>query len=199
MLEQMCVNVNVWAWAFADRHRPAHSIMISKGAVTLTTLLQLASYNAWANQRVFETCVAVSSDQLGEEAKGTYGSIAETLAHVVEVEDVYRLMLLGRDPKELTGGGDYMQHDAAWFAERSRQLGNEYVAMLDKRDSNWLESTFVVPWFDMTLTRRDGLLQTWMHSAQHRAQVLSTLGVLGFDVPDVDYIFMLTLERDAAE
>lgn len=159
----------------------------------MRTLLQLARYNAWSNQRVFETCAAISADQLGEEAGGTYGSISETLAHLVEVEDVYLLMLQGRDPHALAD--DYLAHETPWFATRSHELGDAYAALLAAQDEDWLQERFVVPWFDLALSRRDGLLQVWTHSAQHRSQILSALGAHGIDVPDVDYIFMLSLEQ----
>jgi uncharacterized damage-inducible protein DinB len=164
----------------------------------MKTLLQMARYNSWANQRVFETCAAVSIDQLSEEAKGTYGTLADTLTHLVEVEDVYLLMLQGKNPKEFSDDGEYLSHDISWFAQRSTEVGDRYRAMLEAQDEQWLESSFVVPWFGFALTRRDGLLQTWLHSAQHRAQILSTLGALGIDVPDVDYIFMLSLDQPSS-
>ncbi len=163
----------------------------------MRTLLSLARHNTWANDRVFDACTAVPPGQLSDAAKGTYGSVVETLKHLVEVEEIYLLMLRGSDPKSL--GKDYLQHDAAWFAERSRALGEEYRALLANQDEAWLEDQFVVPWFGFALSRRDGLIQVWMHSAQHRSQVLSALGSHGVDVPDVDYIFMLSLEQDGSK
>lgn len=165
----------------------------------MQTLLSVARYNAWANQRVFDACAAIAPDQLSEEARGTYGSVKETLAHLVEVEDIYLLMVRGDDLTKVTKDENYMSHDAAWFANRSRELGDGYRQMLDANDDDWLEETFVVPWFGFPITRRDGLLQVWMHSAQHRAQVLSALGSHGIEVPDVDYIYMLSLEKENQE
>jgi len=162
----------------------------------MQTLRRLARYNGWANQRVFEACAALSPEQLAEIERGTVGSIGETLAHLVEVEDIYRLMLQGRDPGELTGDASYLTHDTPWFAGRSQQLGDEYQTLLNAHDDGWLQESFVVPWFGFALSRRDGLLQAWMHSAQHRAQILSALGTHGIDVPDVDYIFMLSLDQE---
>ncbi len=165
----------------------------------MKTLRQLALYNDWANQRVFDICAAASTQDLSQAAKGTVGSVGETLAHLVEVEDVYLLMLQGRDPGDVTDDDDYLSHDTPWFAQRSLELGKAYQAMLSKNDEAWLESTFSVPWFGFALSRRDGLLQVWTHSAQHRAQVLSALGSHDIEVPDVDYIFMLSLEPGAKE
>lgn len=164
----------------------------------MQTLRQLARYNAWANQRVFDACAALTAGRLAEVERGTYGSVGETLAHLVGVEDVYLLMLQGRDLSESVGDGSYSAHDTTWFAKRSDDLGAEYQALLAAHDEQWLEERFVVPWFGFALSHRDGLLQVWMHSAQHCAQILSALGAHGIEVPDVDYIFMLSLDQDAA-
>ena len=165
----------------------------------MQTLRRMARHNAWANARVFDTCAAIAPEQLSDEAKGTYGSVGETLAHLVEVEDIYLLMLRGDDLGAVTKDESYLSHDSTWFANRSRELGNDYRDMLNAYDEDWLSETFVVPWFGFPITRRDGLLQTWMHSAQHRAQVLSALGSHGIEVPDVDYIYMLSLEQETKD
>jgi len=165
----------------------------------MQTLKGMARYNAWANQRVFDACAAIATEQLSEEARGTYGSVGDTLAHMVEVEDIYLLMLRGEDVGQITNDEGYMSHDAEWFANRSRELGDRYRETLEANNEDWLNDTYVVPWFGFPITRRDGLLQVWLHSAQHRAQVLSALGSHGIDVPDVDYIYMLSLDQDSQE
>ena len=162
----------------------------------MQTLPRMARYNTWANQRVFDACAAIATEQLSEEAKGTYGTVGETLAHMVEVEEIYLLMLRGDDVSQVTNDDSHMTHDSAWFASRSRELGDGYRETLEEKDEAWLGETFIVPWFGFPLTRRDGLLQVWLHSAQHRAQVLSALGSHGIEVPDVDYIYMLSLEHE---
>ena len=161
----------------------------------MRTLLDLARYNAWANQRVFATSAALSSAVLSAEAKGTYGSVQETLAHLVEVEEIYLLMLQERN---LQGwdSDEFMTHDAAWFVQRSRELGTEYQSLLAGKDESWLSDQFVVPWFGFPISRRDGLLQAWTHSAQHRSQILSELGSHGLQPPDIDYIFMRSEEQE---
>ncbi len=165
----------------------------------MQTLLQLARYNAWANERVFNVRAAASADQLSEDEKGTYGSLAETLAHLVEVEEIYLIMLQDQDVSQVTDDESYMEHDTNWFSRRSAELGAAYHSLLEARENDWLDEQFTVPWFGFPISRRDGLIQVWMHSAQHRAQVLSVLGSHGVDVPDVDYIFMLSLEHEGSK
>jgi uncharacterized damage-inducible protein DinB len=174
----------------APRTRRATEIIFDqKGKHGMQTLLNLAHYNAWANQRVFDTSAALSTAILSAEAKGTYGSVQETLAHLVEVEEIYLLMLQDADVNSWDSDA-FMGHDNAWFAQRSRALGAEYQALLAGNDESWLSDQFVVPWFGFPISHRDGLLQAWTHSAQHRSQILSELGSHGFQTPDIDYIFM---------
>jgi uncharacterized damage-inducible protein DinB len=164
----------------------------------MQTLRDLARYNSWANQRVFASATALSGAVLSAEARGTYGSVKLTLAHLVEVEDIYLLMLQGSDPSAVTGNDNYFAHDTVWFAQRSRDLGAVYDALLAAQDEAWLASLFTVPWFGFPMSRRAGLLQTWTHSAQHRSQILSELGSHGIETPDIDYVYMLSLEHEAA-
>lgn len=151
----------------------------------MDTLRNLYAHHAWANARVFTTCRAVDRQRLDEQAPGTYGSLAQTLRHLVVVEDAYIHMLRG-DPLDQIESRN--EHDLEWFAERSTQLGQEYLAVLDRADASFLTAPLNVPWFDFPLTKHDGLLQVLSHSAQHRAQTLSVLGAHGVDVPDLDYV-----------
>lgn len=55
----------------------------------METLRRLGQGSAWANGRVFAACEAVDLTALDAEAKGTLGSIAATLKHLVGVGDIY--------------------------------------------------------------------------------------------------------------
>lgn len=146
------------------------------------------TYNTWANARVFGAVRDVNAAELDASAPGTYGSLAETLKHMVGVEDAYLLML--RDVSPGAGGASesYFAQDLGWFAHRATDLGAAYQTMLASADGAFYSSALHVPWFDFALTKQDGLLQVLSHSAQHRAQVLSVLGARGFEVPGLDYV-----------
>jgi uncharacterized damage-inducible protein DinB len=162
----------------------------------LRTLQQLVRYNGWANRRVFDVCRTAAPGLLSEAAKGTIGSVEETLKHMVAVEEGYLALLQDQDLGETFGDREaYLAQDGAWFARRSPEIAEGYLALVDGRDDAWLEGRLQVPWFDFPMTRRDGLVQVLMHSAQHRAQVLSALGASGVTVPDVDYVTMLAEEH----
>jgi len=157
----------------------------------MSILADFYRYNAWANARVFAACAGQDAAALRQDAGGTLGSIEQTLKHLVGVEDVYLLMLQGQAPGQGEEREAYVAHDLAWFAQRTAQIGAGYQRLLAAQSEALLERALVVPWFDVPLTSRDGLLQVLSHSAQHRAQVLSTLGAQGVETPNIDYVFMV--------
>ena len=156
---------------------------------------RLYHHNAWANARVFEVCLGLPAALLDEEARGTSGTIARTLKHLVAVEDVYLAMLRAGGPEAVGSMEEYLAHDVAWFAGRSAELGEAYLAWLAACDRPALERDLQIPWFDFPVTGEEGLLQVLSHSSQHRAQVLSVLGARGISVPELDYVLMLAEER----
>lgn len=147
-----------------------------------------SAYNGWANARVFGAVRGMDAASLDAEAPGTHGSLADTLTHMIGVEDVYLMML--RDVSAGEGGASetYFAQGLDWFTTRAGQLDGEYQRLLAGADDAFLAAALHVPWFDFALTKRDGLLQVLAHSAQHRAQVLSVLGARGLDVPGLDFV-----------
>jgi uncharacterized damage-inducible protein DinB len=157
----------------------------------MRTLQDLYTYNGWADAQVFSACRAVDQAQLEADAPGTYGTLDETLKHMVQVEDVY-LRMLRSEVLEQSGPPDaYFAHDLAWFQARAAQLAADYADLLATAEPSFYDAPLRVPWFDFALTKHDGLLQVLSHSAQHRAQVLSVLGGHGMEVPNLDYVFFV--------
>ncbi len=90
----------------------------------METLNALIRYNAWANERLFATCAGVDAAALAERADGTIGSMQETHAHLVGVEDLYLIMISGRDIERSFGSREeYFAHDFAWFARAVKRAG----------------------------------------------------------------------------
>lgn len=156
----------------------------------MRTLQLQFQHNAWANQRVLDVVVGLEGTMVSDEAKGTFGSIEETIKHMVGVEDVYLLLIQKLDMATHGSQEAYHAHDLEWFRQRSADLGTDYARLLASADGEFLESELAIPWISVPLTVREGLIQVLSHSAQHRAQILSTLGDRGQQVPHVDYVVM---------
>lgn len=158
----------------------------------MRTLAALFRYNDWANRRVFKVVADLDKQQVEADARGTIGTIEETLKHLVGVEEIYLAMSQGRDLSEPGQRETYFRHDLAWFRERAAELGAGYSELVAGIDERTLERELPVPWIAARLTVHDGLLQVLNHSAQHQAQIFSTLGERGETVPALDYVLMLS-------
>jgi uncharacterized damage-inducible protein DinB len=162
-------------------------------------LIDLYRHNAWANDQVFEAAMHADPALLGEPAPGTRDTVHGTLTHLALVEYVYLAMLEGT-PREQLGAREAYEaqaRDLAWLRSQVQTLGNGYLSLLGRITPEQLEQPLDIPWFDFSVSRRDGLLQVLTHSSQHRSQVLSWLSARGASTPDLDYVTMLQALRPA--
>jgi uncharacterized damage-inducible protein DinB len=60
---------------------------------TLTTLFR---HHLWANLRLFERCAGLTNEQLDAPVVGTYGSIRDTLQHIVGLYHVFSAECLSK-------------------------------------------------------------------------------------------------------
>jgi uncharacterized damage-inducible protein DinB len=64
-----------------------------------STITELIRYNNWANQQVFAACQKLSQDQLAATMLGAYGSIRDTMEHIIRAEAYYVELLTGNRPQ----------------------------------------------------------------------------------------------------
>lgn len=64
-----------------------------------TTLVELFRQNQWANLRLLDACSELSEEQLDASIVGTYGSIQDTLCHIMAAEERYVYRLTGDLPE----------------------------------------------------------------------------------------------------
>src|SRR5690242_2472548 len=64
-----------------------------------TTLVELIRYNNWANAQVLAACQKLDASQLAAAAPGAYGTLRDTLAHIIRAEADYVGRLTGDFPQ----------------------------------------------------------------------------------------------------
>src|SRR5262252_1200865 len=143
-------------------------------------LLELYRHKTWATLRLIEYCQGLGDEHLDATIPGTYGTIRETLHHLVRAEEGYfwtvtRERLSEPLPDEPAPLGE--------LAERIRRLGPRWEALVRETD---------LP--DRPVMSRDGwrfpawvsMTQAIHHADDHRTHVLSILGARGLEVPELD-------------
>ena len=147
------------------------------------TLTMLFSHNLWANLRLLDQCAALSGEQLDATMTGGYGSIRDTLEHIVTAEQ----FLFSRIS---TGQRLYRPDDAPplTMAEMAASLRTTGSGLIEWASRVNADDTVQIDW-DGTL--RDVpktiiLTQVINHATEHRAQIMAILTQLGIQPPELD-------------
>jgi uncharacterized damage-inducible protein DinB len=154
------------------------------------TLLELFRHKTWATLRLIEHCQGLEDEHLDATIPGTYGTIRETLRHLVEAEQGYFSILTRQRFRSKDEGAAFVFPDPVpdgsvpldQLAERVRRLGPRWEALAQDADLAGREVTttngFRVP-------GAVPMAQTIHHADDHRSHVLSILGARGLEVPDL--------------
>ena len=141
------------------------------------------AHHVWATGRLIESCQRLDPDQLGAAVPGTYGSVLETMRHLVGADAAYLYaMTSGRTS----------------YVDTSRMSLTELSEAMAKDGAAWKDLLVEGPDPDAVVVRRreDGsethapvgirLAQVLQHGTDHRSQICTVLTVLGLEPPDID-------------
>lgn len=146
---------------------------------TLTTLF---SHNLWANVRLLERCADLTREQLDARIPGSFGSIYETLQHIVKGEQSYFSRI--STGQALRRPEHEPPMTFAEMIDSARATGSGFIEWVSKVKA---EDTVEVDWDG---TPRDVpktiiLTQVINHATEHREQVKAILTEMGIEPPDL--------------
>ena len=150
---------------------------------SMDTLTVLFRHILWANLRILERCAGLTSEQLGATVVGTFGSIGDTLRHIVVAEQSYFSRISTGQPHRRPK--DAPPLTMAEMAESVRTTGSGLIEWAPKVQA---DDTVQVDWEG---TPRDVpktilLTQVINHATEHRAQIMTIMTQLGVQPPDLD-------------
>jgi uncharacterized damage-inducible protein DinB len=161
-------------------------------------LTELFLHNLWANQQLLRACQELSDEQLDASTVGTYGSIRDTLLHIVGGEEDYLGVLTGEPVAESI----YRNPPASVAAlrERAAAIGEALVTAATRVGQ---EQTFPRRYQGRInhLPAPRFLVQILDHAREHRTHVATILTQLGIEPPDLSgwaYILAMGLESEPA-
>jgi uncharacterized damage-inducible protein DinB len=143
-------------------------------------LVELFRHKTWATLLLIEACQNLDSEALHATTPGTYGTIHDTLHHLVGADQSYLATVTGERPAEPLPREPVSLET---LADLTRQLGLRWEALArDPEIAN------------REITTRDGwrtpaaipLAQAIHHAECHRGHVLSVLGAHGIEIPGLD-------------
>lgn len=148
----------------------------------ISVLVALFRHNVWANEKLLDFCAGLSDAQLDATAAGTYGSIRNTLRHLVRGEVSYVERVNGKlppnpPPREQFSGFAVLRDAAGWTGEELLQL-----ALSARADTLVTESG---PEGTVRYKLADLMVQAINHATEHRTQVSAIITQLGLEPPDM--------------
>jgi len=152
------------------------------------TLLELYRHKTWATLRLIEYCQKLDDEHLDATIPGTFGSIRQTLRHLVSADEGYfSLLTRKRLPEPLPDGlvklGDLPRGPVPLdeLAKRIRALGPRWELLAQDADVAHRECTTTDGW---RVPGSVPMAQALHHADDHRSHILSILGARGLDVPE---------------
>jgi uncharacterized damage-inducible protein DinB len=153
------------------------------GRMSGSLLEDAFGHHVWATLRLIDACLPLSPEQLATVVPGTYGSILETMRHVVGADCSYLFSITaGRDP----------------LIDEDRMDLRELRAAMERNVEAWSSVLAQGPDPDTVVVRRreDGsethapigirLAQALHHGTDHRSQICTVLTTLGVEPPAID-------------
>jgi uncharacterized damage-inducible protein DinB len=141
------------------------------------------SHHVWASLRVLDACATLDDAQLATRVPGTYGSILETLRHLVDGDVFYLNVLQGGLPEPFDKEGSDIAmmraimeaHDPVWQRLVAGKLDPATV-VIEHEDSG----------YETHAPLGIRLAQALYHGTDHRSQICTTLTSLGIEPPEVE-------------
>lgn len=137
--------------------------------------------NEWANLALIEVCRPLTEEQLDATVPGTFGSIRDTLMHIVSAEGGYAFRL-GHEPSpRLLRGAAWPGFDA--LAGMVSAAADSLVAAADTDPTRMIRVGGDDGAFDVEAEVI--LIQAFHHGTEHRGQVCAILTSLGIIPPEL--------------
>ena len=142
------------------------------------------AHHVWATLRLIETCLALSPQQLETTVPGTYGSILQTMRHLVG-DDAFSLFVASEEHTPLIDEGQMglpelraamESNGAAWSRLLNEDLDPSAVLReVDPNDGYQRDAPMGIR-----------LAAALHHGTDHRSQICTALTALGVEPPGID-------------
>jgi uncharacterized damage-inducible protein DinB len=151
-----------------------------------TTLTDAFDHHAWATLRLIDACAALPAERLATTVPGTYGSIIDTLRHLVGADSWYLHRCSGGRTSPIGEEEEATMDLAALREAMTRQAAGWRDLVAGDLDPD-----------DVILARYDDgsathaplgirLAQVLHHGTDHRSQVCTAITSLGVEPPLID-------------
>jgi uncharacterized damage-inducible protein DinB len=156
---------------------------ITMAAMPPPLLADAFGHHTWATLQLLDACAALDDAQLATAVPGTYGSIIDTLRHIVDGDVFYLNVLSGGQPRPFDKDGSDIQAMRAVVeasgVEWQRLVAGELeplAVVVEHEDSG----------YETHAPLGIRLAQALYHGTDHRSQVCTALTTIGVEPPPIE-------------
>ena len=148
-------------------------------------LRDMFEHHLWATEMLIDHLESFPRGRLDEAVPGTYGSMLETLTHLLEADDRYLIRLRDPDPVRKPDRGTV---PLVQLRDEVREHRERWGEALDDLDAGTLSAAVLhaTDYPDTDPAESMLLIQAIHHGNDHRTQICSTLGALELPLPEID-------------
>jgi Uncharacterized protein conserved in bacteria len=151
--------------------------------MTRSDLQDAFDHHVWATVRLIDACLPLTEEQIASPVPGTFGSILETLRHIVGSDAWYLFVISGeRTP--------IIDEDVMLIPELREAMGRhrvEWSSILDEgRDPDSLIVAHRPEGTEGHAPLGIRVAQVLHHGTDHRSQICTGLTALAIEPPDID-------------
>jgi uncharacterized damage-inducible protein DinB len=161
------------------------SVVVPEGdnwRMTARLLDDAFGHHTWASLELMDACAALDEHQLRTGTIGVYGSIIETLRHLVGSDCSYLRVTSGQEHDAVDVEtadlaalrGEMAAHSAAWADLLGRELDADEWLVRHRPDGSETHATVGIR-----------LAQALHHGTDHRSQICTILTNLGVEPPQI--------------
>ena len=149
---------------------------------SMDTITTIFSHNLWANTVLFDRCCELTEEELDASILGVYGSIRETLNHIMRAEKSYLSRI--STGEQYNHPKNRPQLSIKDLLTEVKSTGADFIKWAAKVDEN---DTVIIDW-DGTMREVPKTIilnQVINHATEHRSQIMSIMTQIGIEPPDV--------------
>lgn len=164
--------------------------------------LQLHQFNAWANERVFETLKELPTEMYRKEVESVFPTIADALVHMYQVDYVWLQVLKGKTFEDIFTSIKQLHEelnaaDLQNMQMKFEAMSEDYENFIRGNEDLSADITVQHPHFGTLHSTYADLIQHIVnHGTYHRGHLSAIVNQLGFKGASIDYIFYLYLLQE---
>jgi uncharacterized damage-inducible protein DinB len=151
--------------------------------MTRSDLSDAFGHHVWATLRLLDVCQELDREQLETAVPGTYGSILDTMRHLVTADSSYlfvttrgRIQPIDEEDMDLPALEAEMEsHGDAWSSLLAQRADPDEVLERHRDDGSETHAPMGIR-----------LAQALHHGTDHRSQICTALTTLGVEPPSID-------------